>query len=118
MQLKNLIFVLLILLGCSCSEQSKKDYSVDIKRNWYMNRWRPFNDLQFGDSTVFVGNSTDTVFTLNYTLSNDTLITWFGSPAHKYRHKILLLSKDSLILKGMHDEADTLKYSDTKKPYH
>lgn len=71
----------------------------------------------FGDSTVFVGNSTDTIFTLNYTLSNNSLVTWLRD-GPKMKHKILLLNQDSLILEGIYDEPSTLKYSSTKKPYH
>jgi hypothetical protein len=72
--------------------------------------------LNFSDSTVFVGNSTDTIFTLNYAISNDSLITWLRD-GPKMKHKVLFLTRDSLALEGIHNEQGTLKYSSTQKPY-
>jgi hypothetical protein len=106
-----------LLLNTSCKHHVSAYSKKDIEGSWYLNKWKPYNSLVFSDSTVFVGNSTDTVFTLNYTLSHDSLITWSAESKGKYAHKILTLDKDELQLEGIHTNAEVLKYSRTKTDY-
>ena len=42
-----------------------KDYRQFIKGHWYLNKWTTYHTLIFSDSSVFVDNNVDTVFTLN-----------------------------------------------------
>jgi hypothetical protein len=111
-------FVFLLMQSMACRPKAKSYYTKnDIQGSWYLNKWEPFNSLAFGDSTVFVGNSTDTVFNLNYRLSHDSLITWAIPTGQKYSRKILLIDKDNLVLEGIHDNTETLKYSHKKTDY-
>lgn len=83
----------------------------NIKGNWYIKNWTSYRDLIFSDKTVFVGYSGDTVFTLNYSLSHDTLLTWADRPNEKYRNKIITLTKDNLVLEGIREVAETRTYT-------
>lgn len=89
----------------------------DLKGNWYQNKWTLYHTLEFSDKTVFVDNHIDSVFTVNYSVSNDTLISWDNESTVKYKANILAITKDTLVLKGFSGSADTLRYSRTKRKW-
>ncbi len=88
---------------------------ADLKGNWYLNKWTSYNGLIFNNETVFIDNSTDTVFTLNYSLSYDTLITWSGKSNKKYSNRIINLTKDNLVLEGIREVTEIRTYTRTKQ---
>ena len=88
---------------------------TNIKGNWYLNKWAPYHTLKFTDSTVFVDNNIDTVFTLNYSINDDTIATWANTTIPKLKNKIILLSADSLVLDGIRDNNVLMKYSRRKE---
>ena len=100
----------------SCGQAKKRITTADLEGNWYLNKWTTYHTLIFSDKTVFVDNNVDTVFTLNYSLSNDTLITW-TSPERKIKNKIISITKDNLTLDGIQDIKETRNYSRTKTEY-
>ena len=112
--MKNLFLAFIILVLISCKPLSNIDTKHNLQGKWYLNKWLPYNFLNFSDSTVFVENSIDTVFTLNYSISNDILITWLGS-SKKYRHQIIKLTDCELILDGIHDQEGKLIYTRTNE---
>jgi hypothetical protein len=89
----------------------------DIKGNWYLNKWTMYHTLSFADKTVFVDNNIDSVFTLNYSLSNDTLILYDNNSIIKYKEKIITLTKDTLIIKNIENKQNILGYSRTKREW-
>jgi hypothetical protein len=87
----------------------------DIKGIWYLNKWTSYRILVFDANTVFVDNHVDTVFTLRYDISHDTLFTWTGYATEKYKNRIISISKDSLVLDGMHASAGIHRYSRSRE---
>lgn len=81
-----------------------------MKGTWHLNIWTLANNLSIDENTIAVDNHVDTVFRLQYQVSGDTLITW-SVPGHTFRNKILLISKDSLILDGFYNIAGTHRYA-------
>ncbi len=89
----------------------------DIKGNWYLNKWTMYHTLSFADTTVFVDNHIDSVFTLNYSLSNDTLILHDNKLRITYKEKIITLTQDTLIIKSFGNNQNILGYSRTKRKW-
>ena len=112
--MKHTLFVIIFLFPLLAFGQTKNKINPeDIKGHWRYNEGTCFNGLIFGDKTVFVDNRVDTVFTLNYSLSNDTLITWADNPNEKYKNKIISITKDSLVLEGIREISKTIVYKKT-----
>lgn len=88
--------------------------TLNLKGNWYLHQWTAYHTLKFSDSSIFVDNSGDTIFNLNYTLLNDTLTTWLPESNQKYKNKIIKLSKDSLVINGIHEAREIRTYTRTK----
>ena len=88
----------------------------DIKGNWYLNKWTMYHTLFFADTTVFVDNHIDSIFTLRYTLSNDILILHDNSTV-EYKEKIIALTQDTLVIKSLGNNQDILGYSRTKRKW-
>jgi hypothetical protein len=107
--------LLTIISFTSCRQTSKQITSADLKGNWHLNKWTSYQILIISDQTVFVGNHVDTVFTLNYSLSHDTLITWTGQSTQKFKNKIISLTKDNLVLDGIQEITETRTYKRTKE---
>jgi len=116
-ELFSLIIILSATIFCSCKFKEKKDVLAEIKGTWYLNKWTSYHTLIFGDSTVFVDNNVDTVFTLNYFIANDSLITWSGQSNKKNSTRIISINKDTLVLDGIEGVTNKLDYSRIKKPY-
>jgi hypothetical protein len=91
--------------------------SAYIKGKWYLNKWTMYHTLVFSDKTVFVDNHVDSVFTVNYTVSNDTLILRDNDSTIQYKNKIVAITKDTLVIKSFGSGADTLGYSRTKREW-
>ena len=89
--------------------------SENIKGNWHHIEGTTYNSLNFSDKTVFVDNRVDTVFTLNYSISNDTLITWTNNLNDKYKNKIISITKDDLVLEGIRGISETRTYQRVQK---
>lgn len=53
--------------------------------------------MDFEKKSIFVDNHIDSVFVLNFRLSNDTIISWCNDPNKLWKNKILKISKDTLI---------------------
>jgi len=100
----------------SCGQAAKEVTSEALKGSWYLNKWTTSHTLIFSDKTVFVDNNIDTVFTLNYAISYDSLMTW-AKPNQKIKNKIINITKDSLILDGIGELKETRCYSRTKRGY-
>jgi hypothetical protein len=90
--------------------------SDDIKGNWYLNKWTMYHTLVFNDKTVFVDNHIDSVFTVNYSLSNDTLILRHYDSTI-YKKKIIAITKDTLVIESLNNRKDTLRYSRIKREW-
>jgi hypothetical protein len=95
--------------------EKAKDYSKIIVGNWYQNKWVLYHTLIFSSSTVFVDNNIDTVFTLNYVVSGDTLITWMQNPSDKTKNRIIELTKDTLVLDRLRGVETPVRYSRRKR---
>lgn len=89
----------------------------DIKGEWYLNKWTMYHTLSFADTTVFVDNHIDSVFTLNYSFANDTLILHDNNSKVTYKEKIITLTQDTLIIKSFGKHRDILGYSRTKREW-
>ena len=88
-----------------------------IKGEWYLNKWTMYHTLSFANTTVFVDNHIDSVFTLNYSLLNDTLILKDNNSRVTYREKIINLTQDTLVLKSFGNNQNILGYSRTKRKW-
>ena len=98
---------------CDSIKRKKEITVADLKGSWYLNKWTAYHTLIFSDNTVFVDNNIDTVSTLNYSLMQDTLITWTTSN-RKFKNKIISYTKHNLILDGILENTGTCIYSRTK----
>src|ERR1700741_5205898 len=86
-----------------------------IKGAWYYNEWTLYHTLIFDNNTVYIDNHIDTVFTLNYSVSNDSLTLWNGQLPKPSICKILTLTNDTLILQGILDTKEIRGYSRKRK---
>jgi hypothetical protein len=112
-----LIFVLLTQFVLSCCNKSERPLlATDIRGPWYLNKWTSYHTLTFNDSTVFVDNGTDTVFTLKYFIDDNLLLTTnqFGQQT---TDTITWLTSDSLVLSGIRDIQERRSYTRTKKKW-
>jgi|GEM_PF-5478003 len=116
----------LALLIISCNHTSNNLYQAQITQKvssatlqgkWYLNKWAPYHTLMIGDSTIFVDNNVDTVFTLSYSLVADTLITRLPQTGKVCKHKILDITNEHLTLTGIGDLDESRTYSRTKKEF-
>ena len=110
------LFILTVFVGLtavSCGQTKKEITTSDIKGRWNQNETTSYNTLVFSDRTVFVDNRVDTIFTLNYSLSQDTLITW-SDEKQKRKSKIISITKDNLVLDGIGGWTKTIAYSKVK----
>ena len=117
--MKHVLLVILLgslLLFCKSPLKQKSITKNALLGTWYLNKWAPYHTLLFGDSTVFVDNNVDTVFTLNYLISNDSIITWLDFTA-RFGHRIIELNNENLILDGIHDDSGKLRYSRINKGF-
>jgi hypothetical protein len=101
------------MLTC-CNKSERPLLATDIRGPWYLNKWTSYHTLTFNDSTVFVDNSTDTVFTLKYFIDDNLLLTTnqFGQQT---TDTITRLTSDSLVLSGIRDIQERRSYTRTKK---
>ena len=90
---------------------SKQIQVGDLEGNWYLNKWTTYHTLIISDSTIFVDNNIDTVFTLNYSVSDDTLKTWPTETNRIFKNKILKLTNENLIVDGIADIKELRTYS-------
>jgi hypothetical protein len=96
-----LVFIIsAISLSCGQTGNIEKINPVMIKGTWYLNVWTLYHTLTFSNNTVFVDNNIDSVFELNYLISNDTLIIW-DNPSQKFKNKIISLNDSSLVIDGI-----------------
>lgn len=120
-----IIYIFGLFLMISCRDKTRKEQfcktkqiNIDeIKGNWYLNKWTMYHTLAFAEKTVFVDNNIDSVFTVNYSLSNDTLVLRGNDSSIKYESKIIALTKDTLVIKNFGNKADTLCYSRTEREW-
>jgi hypothetical protein len=89
------------------------DLPGGIYGKWYLNKWTMYHTLSFGAKTVYVDNHIDSVFTVGYSLSGDTLILLDDKLGAYYKEKIIAITKDTLIIKSFGNTGDTLGYSRT-----
>lgn len=94
--------------------ETKQITSGDIKGNWYLNKWTMYHTLAFSDTTVFLDNHIDSVFSLHYAFFNDSLILW-DTNAIRYAEKVIAITNDTLVVKNFNDDGDTLRYSRLKR---
>jgi len=110
-----LIFVLLIPFVLTYYNKNETPLlATDIRGPWYLNKWTSYNTLIFSDSTVFVDNSTDTVFTLKYFIDDNLLLTT-NQLGQQATDTITWLTSDSLVLSGIRDIQERRSYTRTKK---
>jgi hypothetical protein len=109
-------FIILIILTVlsSYGQTEKKNVAKDIKGSWYLNKWTSYHTLIIRDSSIFIDNSVDTVFTIYYSLSDDSLITW-RIPDKKFANKIISITPDSLVIDGILGDKLKRKYSKKNK---
>jgi hypothetical protein len=105
-----------LLTFCKPPLKQKSITKNELLGTWYLNKWAPYHTLVFANSTVFVDNNIDTVFTLNYLISNDSIITWLD-PGAKFGNRIIEVNNENLVLEGMHDHTGKLKYSRIDKGF-
>lgn len=101
-------FIFLVLISwttfaiCSCEPKGQKKFSKqDILGTWYLNEWTLYHTLRFTDTTVFVDNHIDTIFTLKYSVDKDTLRTTPFYDNRQFANSIIKLTKDTLVLDGL-----------------
>jgi len=99
------------------NKKIRKIAAGDITGKWYLNKWTMYHTLSFAETTVFVDNNIDSVFTLPYALSDDTLILQDNKSKVTYKEKIITLTQDTLVIKCFGNKQDTLGYSRTKKEW-
>jgi len=83
----------------------------EIKGSWAASDVVMFTSLDVSDSTILVGNRADTIFTVRYSISHDTLITYAPFTNQQFKNRIVLLTKDTLVLDGIMDVKETRHYS-------
>jgi hypothetical protein len=101
----------------ACSRTENKISPADIKGTWYLNEWTTYHTLTFDDTTVSVDNNVDTVFTLDYVIKDNSLVTVTQYGNKMMVNKIDKLTVDSLVLDGVHDVKEKRKYSRTKRDW-
>lgn len=108
-----LITISSIFIGCNYNLKRKEinDYKKNIKGKWYLNQWTYYHTLEIENNQIFVDNHIDSVFYLNYKLSNDTLITWTENSNKYNKVKIIELAKDTLIIENFLNNKNILNYS-------
>jgi len=106
----SLIFITVLLVSFCFSFNSK-----NIIGKWHLNQWTSYHTLIFNDSTVFVDNHVDTVFFMEYTISNDNLILWTSDDKQRFTSKIIKLTNDSLVLDRFLLDNHTRTYTRNKK---
>jgi hypothetical protein len=115
------MLALLVLLSCSPPQGRNIPRAELILGKWYLNQWTSYHTLDFDGKRVFVDNSTDTVFRMNYMISNDTLVTWSESGGEVYRTRITDLTKETLSLNGFlrdpKERVYTRKQQDVSLPH-
>ncbi|MGC4023456.1 MAG: hypothetical protein QM734_16660 [Cyclobacteriaceae bacterium] len=109
--MKPFIYLIAVLILVSCEKREQKINPEDFKGDWQFSPALSFTSLDVSDSTIFVGNRVDTVFTVRYTISNDTLITYAPFTNQQFKNKIILLTKDTLVLDGIMNVKEQRHYS-------
>jgi hypothetical protein len=109
------LILLTLVFVTSCAKTESKLLAIDINGSWYLNRWATYHTLTFHDSTVYVDNDIDTVFTLNYLIDDNLLLTTTQNENKVMIDTILMLTSDSLVLSGIRDVKEKRIYSRTKK---
>jgi hypothetical protein len=109
--MKHVIYFLTLSSLFSCQTRQQKINPADIKGKWHLDQWTTFLRLEIGDSSIFVDNSVDTIFTVKYSISDDTLITYTPITNRQFKNKIILLTEDTLVLDGIMDVKETRHYS-------
>lgn len=99
----------------SCGKTESKLLAVDINETWYLNKWTTYHTLTFDDSSVRADNNVDTVFTLNYFIDDNLLLTTPQNENRTTGDTILMLTSDSLVLSGIRDVKEKRIYTRTKK---
>jgi hypothetical protein len=113
-----LAFILLTLFVLTCCNKTEKNLlATDIRGPWYLNKWTTYHTLIFDDSAVHVDNNIDTVFTLNYFIDDNLLLTTTQNENKTMVDTILMLTSDSLVLSGIRDVKEKRIYSRTKKEW-
>lgn len=116
-------FFLIVLVTSSCTENASKNGTEPIKKNyplktidkqdlqgkWFLNEWTSYRILDFNKQYLSVDNHIDTIFTLGYHLTKDTLITWIDNK--EVKNKILELNDSVLVLDGIGSVTETRKYT-------
>jgi hypothetical protein len=110
-----LTFFLLALVLTCCNKTEKNLLATDIRGTWYLNKWTSYHTLTFDDSTIFVDNNTDTVFTFSYTIDDNLLLTRAQFEQQSTVDTITWLTSDSLVLSGIHSIREIRSYNRTKK---
>jgi hypothetical protein len=110
-----IVFYISVIAFVSCDKKKNENLSTGIKGTWYLNKWTVYRTLRFTDSTVFVDNHVDTVFTLNYAIKDQTLTTSSDFIDQSFSNKIVKLTKDTLILDGFIDVKEQLVYARERK---
>jgi hypothetical protein len=99
------------------NKKSRQITTAVIKGEWYLNKWTMYHTLSFAEKTVFVDNHIDSVFTLPYSLSNDTLILHDNKSKVTYKEQIITLTQDTLVIKSFGNRQDILGYSRIKREW-
>lgn len=87
----------------------------DIKGLWYLNIGASNETtLNFTDTTVLINNK-DSIFTVNYSIINDTLAIFSTKTNYNKKYKILSYSKDDLMIQDGNDKASIKVYYRTMK---
>ena len=101
----------------STGRHTKQITTANIKGNWYLNKWTTYHTLIIGDSTIFVDHNIDTIFTLHYSVYNDTLKTWATGTHKIFKNKIVELTNENLILEGIAEVDERRTYSRIKTAF-
>lgn len=109
--MKSIIYLLPLFSLLSCKPHEQKINPRDIKGNWVSSEAVMFTSLDVSDSSIRVGNRADTIFTVRYSISDDTLITYASFTNHQSKNRIVLLTRDTLVLDGIMDVKETRHYS-------
>ncbi len=97
------------------NKENRQVTESDIIGKWYLNKWTMYHTLSFAKTTVFVDNNIDSVFTLHYSLSHDTLTLHDNKSKLIYKEKIITLTQDTLVIKSIGNRQDILGYSRIKR---
>ena len=114
------LFFYLFFVFVACTPSKKDTNHGKIVGTWYANEANLYHTLYFQDSLhLALDTHIDTTFFYEYHFIGDSALAICKKYAQVIsRHKILKLDQDSLVLQGLLDRGDTLRYGKARKFSH